>query len=110
MKQERPSECPGKLRRYCIPDHASDRPAVAPLPNRPELVVRRKTLQQRSLTEGNGAILLGMSEPTVAKSRAERRHGRSWLVPPHSAVNGVVGLSGATAMTRKHQVLRPFLP
>jgi hypothetical protein len=58
-----------------------------------EPVLSGECLQQGSLAQGYGAILLWVAEPSVPKAMALRRHGRCGVVPRHPSVDAWVRLA-----------------
>ena len=75
-----------------------------------ELVIGGKRLQRRRFTKGNCAVLIWMTESTVAKSEALGRERWRQGIPSHSAINARICLPRVPLMTFQAQGFRPILP
>ena len=75
-----------------------------------KLVIARESLEHRSLANGYGTVLLGMSKSAVSESIELRRHGGGWLVPAHTPINAAVCLARIFAMALGNKSLWPISP
>ena len=65
-----------------------------------ELIVTRKRLEHRRLSQGDGAILLWVPKSAVAKAETLRRNRWRCLVPFHPSVDARVSLSTLLCVAR----------
>ena len=96
--------------RHCVSDHASDSLAIELLIRWPKLVSSREGLKKCCFTQSDCPVLFRMAESPVPDSGAKRRHRRSGLVPPHSAIDRVVAFTRLPLVAVEHQIFRPFMP
>src|SRR6266436_319147 len=74
-----------------------------------KFVVVGKALENRGLTQRDGAILCWMSKATSPKSNAMGCHGRGRSIPSHSTVDRRhIRAPGLPSVTFRHQILRPM--
>ena len=75
-----------------------------------ELVIGGKRLEEGSLAETDGAVLLRMPETAVAIAEELGGDGGSWSLPFHPAVNAGVILSHVRAVALGDEFFRPVPP
>ena len=75
-----------------------------------ERVVTWETLNDRRFPQGDCAILLRMTKPSITESIALRRHGWRGLIPLHPPVDTRVSSPALCAMAISDEVLWPVSP
>src|SRR5579859_2706204 len=83
-----------------VPDQPTERLDLDLLTFGNEGVVARKGLDQRTFAQRNRAVLLGVTEASVAEAKKLRGDRRRRFVPFHTSVDRRISLARLPAMAR----------
>ena len=75
-----------------------------------EFVVCGERLEDGTFAEGDGAVLLGVAEASVAEAKELRGDGGRRFVGLHAAIDAGVGLTGFLFVTLRDEAGRPVAP
>ena len=96
--------------RHGIPNHPANRLEATARSRFHELISLREGLENRSLAEGDGAVLLGVAEASIAEAEELRGDGGRRFVRLHAAIDAGVGLAGFLFVTLRDEAGWPVAP
>ena len=95
---------------YGVADEASQHAEADGLARRYELVLGWEGLQDRSFPQGDGPILLGVTEPPVPVPEALSSDRRTRVIPRHPAIHTRICGAGTLPMAGRLELIGPIAP
>eukprot|EP01042_Synura_sphagnicola_P013248 gene13247-biopygen13473 len=110
MRSDASADCLAERNRDRVPDHAPQCLEMNRRPVRDERIGLGESLEDSPFSQGNCAVLFGVSKPSVPESIELGCQRRSGFVPGHPAVHAWISVTGFADMAVGDEVLWPIAP